>query len=127
MKFKPYKFEQDKMTIEYSRDVALADLFSGNKEKICQSLVGIAFCDPEWQWSQNKFLEFLNSNDMEIRRVSATCLGHVARIHGQLDKEKVIAELEKHLCNDEISGTILDALDDINDFLEHTEDKKCTE
>jgi len=84
---------------------------------ICQTLVGIAFNEPDWKEAQELFLEFLEHEDANIRGVSATCLGHLARIHRQLDKEKVVSALNKHANEPKISGQVADALDDIALFL----------
>ncbi|WP_167080781.1 hypothetical protein [Massilia aquatica] len=53
---------------------------------------------------------------MNIAGVSATCLGHIARIHRKLEKEKVIAALRMKLDRSEIAGVVEDALDDISTF-----------
>jgi len=82
------------MSQEYSREQILIDLQSTDTERICNALLGIAFCEPDWQWAQNIFLELLENDHPDIKRLSATCLGHTARIHGKLNKTKVITALK---------------------------------
>jgi hypothetical protein len=85
---------------------------------ICEALVSIAFYEPDWKWAQNRCLEFLSNENPEIRGLAATCLGHIARTHRQLEKEKVLIALRDHLSDDAISGQVEDALDDIDMFLQ---------
>lgn len=93
--------------------------FASTKVKyICDALVSITFYESDWKWVQNKCLDFLNDENSEIRGLAATCLGHLARIHRKLEKEKVLSALHDQLDDCAISGQIEDALDDINMFLQ---------
>jgi hypothetical protein len=65
---------------------------------------------------QEKCLFFFQSDNPDIRKLAATCLGHVARIHNKIDKERVVAILKSHLKDPDIAGAIQDALDDIEMF-----------
>lgn len=84
---------------------------------VSQALVSIAFYEPDWKWAQDRCLEFLANESHEVRRLAATCLGHLARIHRQLEKEKVLIALRTHLHDAAISGQVQDALDDIYHYL----------
>jgi len=93
-------------------------IFASNDEKqICQTLVSLAFHEQDWQWVQNYCLKFLQSDNANIAGISATCLGHIARIHRKLEKDKVVSALQLMLSNDQISGVVEDALDDISMFV----------
>lgn len=100
----------DKSTVE-------KELVSGDVKKVCDALLSVAFYEPDWQWAQEKFLEFLENENPDIRGLSVTCLGHVARIHGKLDKRRVITALNNHLDDRVISGQVEDVLDDIAMFV----------
>ncbi|WP_235592546.1 hypothetical protein, partial [Pseudomonas syringae] len=63
------------------------------------------------------FLDGLESSNPDIRGLSATCLGHVARIHQKLDKVRVITAFRDHLNDSAISGWIEGALSDIDTFV----------
>jgi hypothetical protein len=103
--------------IPISRRAATKAFMSWDSRQICSALVCVAFYDRDWRWSQDRFLEFLSNNDPAIRGLAATCRGHLARIHGKLDTERVLPAL-KLSCNDpEISGRVEDALDDIKMYL----------
>lgn len=91
---------------------------SSDVKRICKALLSVALNDPDWKWAQNQCLDFLGNESSDVRGLAATCLGHIARIHGQLDKDKVIIALREHLDDNIISGKIEDALDDIDIFLQ---------
>lgn len=94
------------------------DIFSqSNLNLIKDALVSIAFYEQDWQWSQNICLGFLDHSDDEIRGIATTCLGHIVRIHGNLDRDLVVNALERLLNDEAISGQIEDALSDIKFFL----------
>jgi len=89
---------------------------SGDINKICDALVAIAFYEEDWLWAQNICLDFLSSDNNALSSLAATCLGHIARIHGKLNRAKVIAALKSHANNAAIAGNIDDALGDIKRF-----------
>jgi len=104
---------------KYGRNVTKELLFSENTETVCNSLLEITFNDPDWQWKQDVLLNLLENNDnLDVKRLAITCLGHLARIHRQLDKNKVMPVLEKYLSNTELGGTVSDAFDDFEMFLD---------
>jgi hypothetical protein len=102
----------------FSRRTAEIAFASGNIKNVCEALVSVALHDCDWRWAQDTCLNFLNSESLEVRGIAATCLGHIARIHRQLDKEKVLAALRKHLNEEAMAGRIEDAMDDIGMFFE---------
>ncbi|QEY74483.1 hypothetical protein [Pseudomonas denitrificans (nom. rej.)] len=101
----------------YSR-YSIEDAFANGDEKgICDAILLMTFNDPDWKWVQNKLLDFLSSPSESIRGVSVTCLGHLARIHGVLEKEKVINKLSSLLADKDVSGQVESAMEDIEMFL----------
>jgi len=104
---------------KYDRNLAKERLFSENTEIACNSLLEITFNDPDWQWKQDVLLNLLENNDnLDVKRLAITCLGHLARIHQQLDKNKVMPVLEKYFSNPELGGTVSDTFDDFEMFLD---------
>ncbi|PPS26924.1 hypothetical protein BVY11_21160 [Pseudomonas amygdali pv. morsprunorum] len=101
----------------YDRSTVEKALDSKEIKSVCEALLSIAFYDPDWEWAQRKFLDGLESSNPDIRGLSATCLGHVARIHQKLDKVRVITAFRYHLNDNAISGQIEDALIDIDMFV----------
>ena len=101
----------------FSKDDAKVVLSSGDIEKSCEVLVAVALNEPDWRWVQEKCLEAASNADPRIRCISATCLGHLARIHGELDLARVLPVLAA-LCDDpETQGCAEDALSDIKMFI----------
>jgi putative intracellular protease/amidase len=100
-----------------SRAELEVSLNSGNVDAIYAALLSAAYFDKEWRWVQQQCLDFLDHHDNSVRWVAATCLGHLARIHGQLDVEMVLARLVPLKSDPEIGPAVEDALDDIRFFL----------
>lgn len=111
------KFKNPK---ELTRDQLKKHFQSGNTDEICDALVSMAFYDDDWKWSQDQCLHFLEHPQWEIRGLAATCLGHIARIHGKLDRELVEAALKKHLPDKKIADRIEFALEDIEDYIDNS-------
>jgi hypothetical protein len=79
--------------------------------------VRVASHDSDWRCVQEHCLRLTAAVDPAVRRVAATCLGHLARIHGQLDLERVGPRLRDLRADPEVSGSAEDALDDIQRFM----------
>jgi len=69
-------------------------------------------------------MEYLENDDLVLRGLAVTCLGHVARIHEKLDKEKVIPALEKHIDDNRLRCRFFDAFDDIGMFLKMSDEER---
>jgi hypothetical protein len=89
----------------------------GSASDIREALVFLAMNEKDWRWIQDKCLAFTSHDDATIRSVAATCLGHLARIHKQLDLERVLPRLEALLKDPATAGYAETALDDVNHFL----------
>ena len=99
-----------------SHQEAQNKLAGKNVDDICDVLVRLAFHDPDRNWVQNECLRYLGHSEVNVRGVAATCLGHLARIHGTLDRHKVLPALEALANDPQIGGRIQDAIDDIKKF-----------
>ncbi len=71
-------------------DVVVA-LARGDPQAAARALVGAAFYHPDWRAVQDLCLQLLNGADWPLAAAAATCLGHLARIHRQLDVASSIA------------------------------------
>jgi hypothetical protein len=92
-------------------------IFRGNHaEEIVHALLSITHYESDWHWVQDRALSCLHSPSPDVRRTAVLCLGHLARIHGQIDRPKVIAALTKLRTDPECSGQVEDALEDIEKF-----------
>jgi hypothetical protein len=99
------------------RDV-LRLIATEDMESIASCLVGAAFHLHDWRWAQNKFLELMDHADENVVRVATLCLGHLARIHGELDLHRVLPRLHRQkMDRPAIAGTVDDVLEDIAIFI----------
>lgn len=101
----------------FTKETAAAAFESNDIDNISKAMVAVALNEPDWQWAQQHFLNLLQHDDVGIRCLAVTCLGHIARIHGCLDKEKVLAAFKDKINDTEMAGSIDDAMADFNIFL----------
>jgi len=92
-------------------------LESGNERAIIDALLSAAFYESDWRWVQNTCPQLLAHPAKWVRWNAATCLGHIARIHKDLDVEIVLPRLHALEDDSEIGSSVQDALDDISWYL----------
>lgn len=92
-------------------------LESGNENAIIDALLSAAYFDPDWRWVQAACLRFLDHTDMRVRSTAAICLGHIARIHKNLDLDLVLSKLLPLKADVAIRPSVEVALEDIRFFL----------
>jgi hypothetical protein len=97
-------------------DVRAALSAGEDPSRVSALLVGSALHDPEWQSVQDLCLELLDGDDPTIAATAVTCLGHLARLHGEIDKDRVIPALAALAAHPVIGKRVPDALDDIEMF-----------
>ncbi|MBI5169138.1 MAG: hypothetical protein HZA61_06595 [Candidatus Eisenbacteria bacterium] len=102
----------------FSRESATAILHGDDVDAMCHALVGVAFHEPDWRWVQGECLRLLVHSAPAVRGLAATCLGHLARIHGEVDRALVEPALRLLLSDPEVGGRAEDALQDIERFCE---------
>lgn len=96
----------------------------GNKEKTDTLLTALSAID-DIDWLENFYIQYSQSENIDIARLSLICLGHLARIHEFIHTDKVIPFLTKmKKSNKELAGTIEDVLSDIAIF---TNQKQVTD
>ena len=100
-----------------SREWVVAELASGEPERICRALVQTALNEPERGWVEDTIASNLQSEDAYVRGVSATCAGHVARIHRALDVDRLLPLIRALGSDPETLGRMQDALADIERFV----------
>src|SRR5437773_7469037 len=77
-----------------SRTEAEAILATGNVSDVCDTLVRIAFFEEDRAWAETVMLRYLEHEDNAIASCASTCLGHLARIHGEVGPD-VLRSLER--------------------------------
>lgn len=101
------------------RDEAEIIIQQGFPEAIALTLVRLAYHDPDWRWVQNLCIALSSHPDKWVRRTCVTCFGHLARIHGYIDKQKVMPVLNQLLQDPDVKGEAEDALEDLKVFLKN--------
>jgi hypothetical protein len=99
------------------RRTAELALRGSDSAAISRALLAVALHDPDWTWVQEHCLRLLSAADPDVRGLAATCLGHLARIHGTLDLDRVEPKLRELRKDPEVGGRAEDALDDIQQFM----------
>lgn len=99
------------------RKEAQEDLDSGVPERVSEALVRLSLHDPERAYVGEILAAHLKSHDAWVRRVAATCVGHVARIHRSLDSARFVPLLEKLRTDERTVGSMNDALEDIDAYV----------
>ena len=93
-----------------SREEEEAGLHSDDPSVICETLVSCAYYDDDWRWVQERCLEFMHHWNRQVRYVAIICLGHLVRIHGVLDLDRVQPALKEMVKGSEPDPDILDAV-----------------
>jgi len=93
-------------------------LNSEDEKQVAETLLYIAYNVKDISWSEEVFMRMANNSNGDICGLALTCIGHLARINGKIDKGKVIPFLKEKMenSNEVISSRAEDALDDINVF-----------
>ncbi|WBB69038.1 hypothetical protein [Micromonospora sp. WMMD812] len=82
------------------------------------AMVGCAlYGDGDWKEAQELYLGLLDHDDQQVQALAATCLGHLARVYGRLDEDRVVAALRQARVMPHVKGTATNALEDIELFL----------
>ncbi|WP_255436216.1 hypothetical protein [Salinispora sp. H7-4] len=89
------------------------ELFSALDAMVGAALYG----DGDWKELQELYLELLDHEDCQVKALAATCLGHLARVYGQLDEPRVVAALHHVRSVPNFGGAAATALEDIELFL----------
>jgi hypothetical protein len=100
-----------------TREAAEEAFASGDRWRVCEALVDVAFFDPNWQWVESVCVRLSDASAVEVRAIALTCLGHLARIHRQLDLDLAAPVIRRGLADAQLAGQAQDALDDLIVFL----------
>lgn len=99
-----------------SHDEATKLLASGVDTNIIAALVSIGL-NEDRTWAQNTCLKYLASETESVAASAVTALGHIARRHSRLDRDKVLPALATVKNKfPSLEGIIADTLDDIDAF-----------
>lgn len=99
------------------KDTFLKNVSEGVVVLVCQSIVNAVHSISDYDWLLEQFCMLLNNPEMQIRGVTVSSIGHLARLNKQANKKQLLKILQPLLSDDEISGRVEDAIDDVNMFL----------
>lgn len=95
----------------------IAAIDRGDSPGASTALIGAALHYEDWGEVQALCLQLLEGDDRNVAATAATALGHLARIHREIDLDIVRPALQRHLTEDVVGGRAEDALDDIRAFM----------
>jgi hypothetical protein len=100
-----------------SREDAAEVLGAGESSEVGVVLIRLALHDADWSYVQGVCLSQAKHPDIWVRRNVATALGHLARLHGQLDTIRVVPVLDELAGDPEIASWAEAAMHDLRIFL----------
>jgi hypothetical protein len=93
-------------------------LHRGDLPSALGAMVGsVLYGEGDWKELQELYLGLLEHEDRQVRALAATCLGHLARVYGQLDEDRVVPALRSRRSTPHVGGAVTTALEDIELFL----------
>jgi len=84
---------------------------------VCDALVRAVHFIHDYDWLLQQYILLLKHPDLEVRGVTITCIGHIARLNAEADKTQLLGILDPLLCDSDMAGRVEDAIDDVNTFL----------
>lgn len=104
------KFDQP---LALSRHQAERALSSTDARVVREALVAIALNESDWRWAQERCLQLTHHRDVTVRAVAVTCIGHIARIHREVDLNAIRLRLDELILDAELAPFVENALEDI--------------
>ena len=109
------------MRYEEPRDVSKAEAEQafrfGTPEEVTSALLGVTFYERDWRWVQEQCMKLARHEDVWVRRNAATCIGHIARFHRQLDVDAATRVLTEMAQDPAVAPWAEDALEEIARFV----------
>ena len=99
-----------------SHDRAELAFRSNDARAICSALADAALTDPDRGWVENWCVALAAHEELTVRQMAATCIGHVARRFETIDPIALVA-LEGLLRDPDVRGYAEDALADVRAVL----------
>jgi len=100
-----------------SHDKAVRLLQSRTDTDVIQALISIGLNEEDRIWAQQTCLKYFASSNEAVVSSAITALGHIARRHGEVDKDAALSALEEVKTSfPSLEGVIADTLDDIEAF-----------
>lgn len=81
-----------------------------------EAIVAVSLSDPDRRWVEHQLVDLMRDPDGSVRSIAALGVGHVARVHGSIDRDLVLPVLRELLGDAKARGNAENALDDIAMF-----------
>lgn len=101
---------------DISKDEFAQAFVLGSIESKCDAIVRAVHSITDYDWLVSEFSKLVNDPDHQIRGITVTCIGHIARLHEHADKQQLLHILEPLLSDSEIGGGAEDAINGIITF-----------
>jgi hypothetical protein len=98
-----------------SREELESAVATGDPTAISRTMVGVIE-DDDVDWLTDTLLDLAGHESIEVRATAITSLGHVARIHGHIDRDRVLPRLRDLRSDPFLRGRVDDAIEDIEHF-----------
>jgi len=95
-----------------------AIIHNGPVKEIPLTLIRLAYFDTDWAWVQDKCISLSSHENVWVRRACVICFGHIARIHGTIDRAKVDPVLHRLRNDPEVASAVEEAYSDFQIFLD---------
>ncbi|MCF1598617.1 hypothetical protein [Streptomyces muensis] len=109
------------------RDALTADVRGTDVARATRALLAFTYDEPEREATEELLSECLDpagsAVDPQVRALAVTCVGHVARIHGEVGPD-LVARVRGLLQDPVLGGRAEDALDDVASFAPHALEPK---
>ncbi len=83
---------------------------------MCQAIVDAVHNISDYDWLLFQLKNLLIHPDEQIRGVTVTCIGHLARLNPKADRKELLSILRPMLSDSPIIGQVEDAIDDVCTF-----------
>ena len=94
------------------------DIIAGNEVvSMCQAIVDAVHGIDDYDWLLLEFNGLLKHQNEHVRGVTVTCIGHLARLSPDANREQLLSILQPLLSDSSIVGRVEDAIDDVNFFV----------
>lgn len=84
---------------------------------IREAIIALVSAERDRQWMERQLIDLMQDVDGSVRSIAALAVGHLARLHRQMELNEIMLVLERLLKDDEARGNAANAIDDITTFV----------
>jgi hypothetical protein len=96
----------------------MAEVQSGDVVRATDALLSLTNGEVDRSWIEDTLLGVIDGHDdLQVRQLAVICLGHLARIHGNISDDTVVAKLKSLQRDPEFASRATNALEDVETFV----------